>query len=70
MVLAHSLAMNGGAIHAIETLSADELAAALVGYRYFALDAAAEALADIAQLRTVSEFLARFHREPSAFSGT
>jgi hypothetical protein len=35
MVLLHSLAMNGGVLHAIETRSPDERAAAVRGYRYF-----------------------------------
>ena len=44
MVLAHSLAMNGGVLHALESLSRNELIAALHGYRYFGLDSAARAL--------------------------
>ena len=48
MVLAHSLAMNGGVVHAIELLSAEERAAAFDAYRYFGLDAAADVLADVA----------------------
>jgi hypothetical protein len=49
MVLAHSLAMNGGVLHAIESLSAGERAAAFDGFRYFGLDAAAHVLEDIAR---------------------
>lgn len=48
MILAHSIAMNGGVLHAIESLTAHERDAAVRGYRYFALDSAANVLEDIA----------------------
>ena len=47
MILAHGLVMNGGVIHAIECLTADQLAAAKAGYRYFDL-ADVDALLDVA----------------------
>jgi hypothetical protein len=49
MILAHSLAMNGGVVHAVESLTTEERAAAVEGYRYFGLDAAARVLEDIAR---------------------
>lgn len=42
MVLAHSVAMNGGVIHSIESLSSEQRIAAIAGYRYFGLHAAAD----------------------------
>jgi hypothetical protein len=49
MVLAHSLAMNGGVLHAVESLNSDDLAGAIAGYRFFALDAAATLLDEVAE---------------------
>lgn len=40
----HSLAMNGGVLHAFESLSAEERGAAVHGYRFFGLDAAGDAV--------------------------
>jgi len=37
--------MNGGVLHAVECLSASELADARSGYRYFGFDAVADLLA-------------------------
>lgn len=37
MILAHGLVMNGGVLHAVEALDADQLAAAKEGFRYFGL---------------------------------
>jgi hypothetical protein len=48
MVLAHSLIMNGGVLHAIECLTTEERIAAASGYRYFGLNSAADVLDDIA----------------------
>ncbi|MDQ6712049.1 MAG: hypothetical protein M3Z28_02525 [Candidatus Dormibacteraeota bacterium] len=42
MLLAHSLAMNGGVLHSVEVLSKEEFDSALHGYRYFGLDSAAD----------------------------
>ena len=44
VLLAHGAVMNGGVAHAIELLSKEELAAAISGFNYFALPAAAQAL--------------------------
>jgi hypothetical protein len=41
----HGLAMNGGVLHAVESLSAAELAEAESGYRFFSLGAVADLLA-------------------------
>ena len=41
LLLAHGLAMNGGVVHALEGLSPAELAAAIAGFKYFGLTAAA-----------------------------
>jgi hypothetical protein len=41
--------MNGGVLHAVESLSPDELAAGVNGYRYFGLDDAASILEGMAR---------------------
>ena len=43
-LLAHSAVMNGGVAHAIELLSQEEFAAAISGFHYLGLPAAAQAL--------------------------
>ena len=45
ILLAHGAVMNGGVAHAHEVLSAEELAAAISGFNYFAIPAAAHLLA-------------------------
>lgn len=45
LLLAHGRVMNGGVIHALESLSAEELSEAVAGFRYFGLQQAAEVLA-------------------------
>lgn len=47
MIVAHSVAMNGGVLHAVEALSPGEIAAAVRGFRYFGLDGAAAVFEDI-----------------------
>ena len=42
MILAHSLTMNGGVLHAIECLEPARLAEAQSGYRFFSLDSVAD----------------------------
>lgn len=44
MLLFHSPAMNGGVLHAIECLSAQQLSAACAGYRYFGFESIADLL--------------------------
>lgn len=41
---AHGLAMNGGVLHAIECMTAEELSDAQAGYRFFGLDGIASML--------------------------
>ena len=38
LLYAHGMAMNGGVLHAVELMTADELSDAQAGYRYFGLD--------------------------------
>jgi len=45
LLLVHGMIMNGGLDHALETLSAAEYAAGIVGFRYFGLFKAAAILA-------------------------
>jgi hypothetical protein len=45
ILLAHGAVMNGGVAHAHEVLSPEELAAAISGFNYFAIPAAAHVLA-------------------------
>lgn len=40
LLLAHSLAMNGGVVHAMGCLTKSQLAAAVAGFNYFGLTAA------------------------------
>lgn len=47
MLLVHSLAMNGGLLHAIESLLPSELAEGIDGYRHFGLDDAAAVIGHI-----------------------
>jgi hypothetical protein len=44
LLRAHGLVMNGGVLHAVECLTADELANAEVGYRFYGLDGVASLL--------------------------
>lgn len=46
LVRFHSLAMSGGVLDAVERLPADELHAAVVGFRWFGLNEAASFLED------------------------
>jgi hypothetical protein len=57
LLLAHGMVMNGGVQHATEALSADEMAAAAAGFRYFSSDS-----------RLVSRFEVVFADRPSAFA--
>jgi hypothetical protein len=45
LLKAHGLTMNGGLLHAVECLSASELAEAQSGYRFFNFDSVAKLLA-------------------------
>ena len=57
--------MNGGVLHAIESLSAEERAAAFDGYRYIGLEAAANVLEGMTRRwgeRTVVTQLSRHRR--------
>ena len=47
VMLAHSLAMNGGVIYSIESRSSQQRIAAIAGYRFFGLDAAADVVEEI-----------------------
>jgi hypothetical protein len=44
LLCAHGLVMNGGVLHAIECMTADELSDAEAGYRFFGLDGVASLL--------------------------
>lgn len=47
LVLGHSTAINGGLLHAVESLTEVECAAAVAGFRYFGLDEAATVFQDV-----------------------
>jgi hypothetical protein len=49
LLLFHSLAMNGGVLHAHEGLSADQLARAVAGYRFFGLTETADLVEQVAR---------------------
>ena len=44
LLYAHGLAMNGGVLHAVECMTAEELSDAEAGYRFFGLDGVASLL--------------------------
>jgi hypothetical protein len=44
LLLAHGLVMNGGVVHALESLSSPEVFAAIAGFNYFGLSAASNVL--------------------------
>lgn len=48
VLLCHGMAVNGGLLHAVEGLEPDQRARAVAGFRLFGLDAAAEAVEDVA----------------------
>jgi hypothetical protein len=52
VLLCHGMAMNGGLLHAVQGLEPDQRARAEAGFRLLGLDAAAEAVADIARQMT------------------
>lgn len=47
MLLVHSLAMNGGLLHAVESCASDEVHDGINGYRYFGLHDAADVVRDV-----------------------
>jgi hypothetical protein len=46
LLVLHGFAMNGGVLHAIETLDAEQFEAAKSGYRFFGFDGVANFLAE------------------------
>lgn len=62
LLRAHGLAMNGGVLHAVELLTADEWVAAKDGFRYFGLDDVADLLAHAKNLFDVGENLGEHER--------
>lgn len=50
MLLAHGYVMNGGVLHAVECLAADELDAACRGYDRYGFEAIAKLLRDAARI--------------------
>ena len=49
LLLCHGMAMNGGLLHAVEGLEPDQRERAVAGYRLLGLDAAADAVEDVAR---------------------
>ena len=49
VLLCHGMAMNGGLLHACQGLEPDQRDRAIAGYRLFGLDAAADAVDDVAR---------------------
>ncbi len=49
VLLCHGMAMNGGLLHACEGLEPDQRDRAVSGYRLLGLDAAADAVEDVAR---------------------
>ena len=46
LLVLHGLVMNGGVLHAVQCLEAQELAGAMAGYRFFGFDGVAVMLTD------------------------
>lgn len=63
LLQAHGLAMNGGVLHAVECLSANQLSAAEAGYRLFGLDAAASLLSHAKHILESDQDLELHERE-------
>ena len=57
LLYAHGLAMNGGVLHAVECLTADELSDAEAGYRFFGLDDIASLLSRARRILEAGEDL-------------
>ncbi len=55
MVIFHSVAMNGGVLHALECSDLQGLDAAASGYRYFGLDGVADLLSEARSALKIGE---------------
>ncbi|MGY1713135.1 hypothetical protein ACI78R_01635 [Geodermatophilus sp. SYSU D01106] len=53
VLLCHGMAMNGGLLHAVEGLEPGQRAAAVAGFRLLGLEAAADAVEDVARQAAV-----------------
>lgn len=63
LLRAHGLAMNGGVLHAVEYLAAEELRDAEAGYRFYGFDEVASLLARARRLFEVGDELERHELE-------
>jgi hypothetical protein len=63
MLRAHGLTMNGGVLHAVECLTAEELTDAEAGYRYFGLGEVAFLLSRARKLFETGDDLDRHERQ-------
>jgi hypothetical protein len=63
LLRAHGLTMNGGVLHAVECLSAEELTDAQAGYRYFGLAEIASLVARARKLFETGDDLERHERQ-------
>ncbi len=62
LLMAHGLVMNGGVLHAVETLPAEELSAAEAGYKFYGFPEAASIFSrarNVVQSGEVSDLLER-----------
>ncbi len=57
LLLAHGLVMNGGVLHAVECMTAEELFDAEAGYRFFELDGVASLLSRSRQILSAGDSL-------------
>ena len=57
VLYAHGLAMNGGVLHAVECMTAEELSDAEAGYRFFGFDGVASLLSGARQVFEVGDVL-------------
>ena len=66
LITFHSLAMNGGVLHALETCSQAQISTAASGYRFFGLDGAASmiesALVELQEIQSSGDDLRELER--------
>ena len=63
LLRAHGLAMNGGVLHAVECLTASELADAESGYRFYGLDGVASFLSHARKIFETGDDLGSHEQE-------
>ena len=63
LLYVHGLAMNGGVLHAVESVTAEELSEAEAGYRYYGLDDVASLLSRTRQIFEAADDLGGYEQQ-------